>query len=69
MSNRKKQSDYQAKYDAENMKQYTVKYPIGIYRAVERAMKESGMNRNKWTTTAIIEKLERDGFVPIENEK
>ena len=63
MSNRKKQSEYQAKYDAENMKQYSVKYPIEIYREVEKAMTDSGMNRNRWTTTAIIEKLERDGYI------
>ena len=53
-----KQSEYQAKYDAENMK-----YPIEIYREVEKAMVDSGMNRNRWTTTAIVEKLERDGYI------
>lgn len=58
----KKQSEYQAKYDAEHMKQYTVKYPIEIYERLEKALAESGMNRNKWTTQAIIEKLERDGY-------
>lgn len=63
MSDRKKQSEYQAKYDAKNMKQYSVKYPIAIYREVEKAMAESGMNRNRWTTTAIVEKLERDGYL------
>ncbi len=62
MSYRKKQNEYQAKYDAENMKQYSVKYPISIYKAVEKAMADSGMNRNKWTTTAIVEKLQRDGY-------
>lgn len=69
MSNRKKQSEYQAKYDAKNMKQYSVKYPIEIYRAVEKAMDKSGMNRNKWTTVAIVEKLQRDGYLPVEQEK
>lgn len=59
----KKQSEYQAKYDAENMKQYSVKYPIEIYRAVEKAVADTGMNRNRWTTTAIVEKLERDGYI------
>lgn len=59
----KKQSEYQAKYDAENMKQYNVKYPIEIYKAVEKAMADTGMNRNKWTTTAILEKLKRDGYI------
>lgn len=63
MSDRKKQSEYQAKYDAKNMKQYSIKYPIQIYRAVEKAMANTGMNRNKWTTTAIVEKLERDGYI------
>lgn len=64
MSDRKKQSDYQAKYDATHMKQYSVKYSIDIYERVEKAMSDSGMNRNKWTTTAIIEKLTRDGYMP-----
>ena len=63
MSNRKKQSEYQAKYDAENMKQYSVKYPLWIYEMVEKAMSDTGMNRNRWTTTAIVEKLERDGYI------
>lgn len=63
MSNRKKQSEYQAKYDAKNMKQYSVKYPLWIYEMVEKAMVDSGMNRNKWTTIAIVEKLERDGYI------
>ena len=61
--NMNKQSEYQAKYDAENMKQYSVKYPIKIYTLVEQAMEQSGLNRNKWTTQAIKEKLERDGFL------
>lgn len=67
MSDRKKQSEYQAKYDAKNMKQYSVKYPIEIYKTVEKAITDSGMNRNKWTTTAIIEKLERDGYIKRNN--
>lgn len=58
----KKQRNYNDKYDAKNMKSYTVKYRNEIYKRVEEAMKESGLNRNKWTTQAILEKLERDGF-------
>ena len=58
-----KQSEYQTKYDAENMKQYSVKYPIKIYKMVEKAMADTGMNRNRWTTTAIIEKLQRDRYI------
>lgn len=51
------------KYDKENMIAYTVKYQKSIYEAVEKAMSNTGMNRNKWTTTAIVEKLERDGYI------
>lgn len=62
MANEKKRQ-YNDKYDAENMKAYTVKYNIGIYKLVEKAMVESGLNRNAWTTAAIREKLERDGYM------
>ncbi len=51
------------KYDKENMIAYTVKYQKLIYEAVEKAMSDTGMNRNRWTTTAIVEKLERDGYI------
>ena len=51
------------KYDKENMVAYTVKYQKSIYEAVEKAMSDSGMNRNRWTTAAIVEKLERDGYI------
>ena len=51
------------KYDKENMIAYTVKYQKSIYEAVEKAMADTGMNRNRWTTTAIVEKLERDGYI------
>lgn len=51
------------KYDKENMIAYTVKYQKSIYEAVEKAMSDSGMNRNRWTTAAIVEKLERDGYI------
>ena len=63
MSYSEKQRQYNDKYDAENMIAYTVKYKRSIYDAVEKAMEKSGMNRNKWTTTAIMEKLKRDGFL------
>ena len=63
MSYSEKQRRYNDKYDAENMIAYTVKYQRSIYDAVEKAMEKSGMNRNKWTTTAIMEKLERDGYI------
>ena len=51
------------KYYKENMVAYTVKYQKSIYEMVEKAMSDSGMNRNRWTTTAIMEKLERDGYI------
>ena len=63
MPSRKKQSEYQAKYDAENMKLYSAKYPIGIYKLAEKAMADTGMNRNKWTIIVIVKKLERDGYI------
>ena len=63
MSYSEKQRQYNDKYDAKNMIAYTVKYQRSIYDAVEKAMEKSGMNRNRWTTTAIMEKLERDGFL------
>ena len=50
------------------MKQYSVKYPLWIYRVVEKAMSDTGMNRNRWTTTAIVEKLERDGYIQSKGE-
>ena len=59
----KKQSEYQKKYDEKNMKAYTVKYNVEIYKSVENAIADSGTNRNKWTVTAILEKLERDGYL------
>ena len=62
MSYSEKQREYNDKYDAKNMTAYTVKYKNEIYTRVEKAMQASGINRNKWTTQAIIEKLERDGF-------
>lgn len=56
------------KYDKENMVAYTVKYQKSIYEMVEKAMSDSGMNRNRWTTTAIVEKLERDGYIQGEED-
>ena len=66
MAYNEKQRKYNDKYDAENMIAYTVKYQKSIYELVEKAMANTGMNRNKWTTTAIVEKLERDGYLKNE---
>lgn len=63
MAYNEKQRAYNDKYDAKNMIAYTVKYQKLIYEQVEKAMADSGMNRNKWTTTAIMEKLQRDGYL------
>lgn len=65
MAYSEKQRKYNDKYDRENMIAYTVKYKKEIYLNVEKAMEKSGMNRNKWTTQAIIEKLKKDGFYDI----
>ena len=54
------------KYDSKNMVAYTVKYQKTIYELVEKSMVDANINRNKWTTTAIIEKLERDGYIQKE---
>ena len=56
------------KYDKENMVAYTVKYQKSIYEMVEKAMSDSGMNRDRWTTTAIVEKLESDGYIQGEED-
>lgn len=63
MAYNEKQRAYNDKYDAQNMVAYTVKYQKSIYEAVEKAIADTGINRNKWTTTAIVEKLERDGYI------
>lgn len=67
MAYNEKQRQYNNKYDAENMKAYTVKYSNKMYTKVEHAMSDSGMNRNAWTVQAIREKLERDGYINDEN--
>lgn len=69
MTYNKKQRIYNDKYDSENMAAYTVKYKKTIYNLVEQAMKDAGLNRNKWTTTAIMEKLERDGYLQLQKER
>lgn len=69
MSYSEKQRKYNDKYDAENMVAYTVKYQKSIYESVEKAMADSGMNRNKWTTVAILEKLERDRYIVPEGNR
>lgn len=51
------------KYDAAHMTRYTVKYNNKLYTSVERAMADTGMNRNAWTVQAIKEKLTRDGYL------
>lgn len=48
---------------------YTIKYQKSIYEAVEKAMADSGMNWNRWTTTAIVEKLERDGYIQSKEDQ
>lgn len=63
-----KQSEYQAKYDKEHMVIYSVKYNKDIYALVDKAvndckLNDSGMNRNKWTVQAIIDKLVKDGYM------
>lgn len=70
MAYNEKQRRYNDQYDATHMVQYTVKYSVKIYEALEKAIEETGINRNRWTTMAITEKLERDGYLKKpENEE
>ena len=57
------------RYDKENMIAYTVKYQKSIYEAVGKAMSDTGINRNRWTTIDIVEKLERDGYIQSKEDQ
>lgn len=38
-----------------------------FYNQIETACNQSGISKQKYIKTAIVEKLQRDGFVPVEN--
>ena len=51
------------KYSEKEMKMYSVNVRKEVSARLEMAVQKSGVNRNKWITTAILEKLEREGFL------
>lgn len=53
------------KYSDKNMKMISVNLNREVFKMLENGVAKSDMNRNKYVTTAIIEKLERDGFLPV----
>lgn len=59
------------KYSEKNMKMISVNLNRDIFELLEIGVLKSGINRNKYVTTAILEKLENDGFVLCQenNEK
>ena len=50
------------KYSDKNMKMISVNLNKDVFELLEAGVLKSGINRNKYVTTAILEKLERDGF-------
>lgn len=66
-TNQKKTSEAQTrankKYSEKNMKMISVNLNREVFEMLENGVIKSGMNRNKYVTTAILEKLMRDGFM------
>lgn len=56
------------KYSDKNMKMISVNLNKDVFELLEAGVLKSGINRNKYVTTAILEKLEKDGFI-LDNEK
>ena len=52
-----------------NMKMISVNLNKETFEMLESGVIKSGINRNKYVTTAIIEKLKKDGFVLPDDEK
>lgn len=51
------------KYSDKNMKMISVNLNKDVFELLEAGVLKSGINRNKYVTAAILEKLEKDGFV------
>ena len=51
------------KYSDKNMKMISVNLNKDVFELLEAGVFKSGIKRNKYVTTAILEKLERDGFL------
>ena len=56
------------KYSDKNMKMISVNLNKDVFELLEAGVLKSGINRNKYVTTAILEKLEKDGFI-LNDEK
>ena len=56
------------KYSDKNMKMISVNLNKDVFELLEAGVLKSGINRNKYVTTAILEKLGKDGFI-LNNEK
>lgn len=56
------------KYSDKNMKMISVNLNKDVFELLEAGVLKSGINRNKYVTTAILEKLQRDGFLPSGND-
>ena len=56
------------KYAEKNMKMISVNLNKDVFELLEAGVLKSGINRNKYVTTAIMEKLEKDGFI-LDDEK
>ncbi len=67
-----RQAQYKLKYDALNMKTFSVKIRLELNEQLEKhianlKMDDKSANRNRFVTEAILEKLERDSNGNIEN--
>ena len=56
------------KYSDKNMKMISVNLNKDVFELLEAGVLKSGINRNKYVTTAILEKLGKDGFI-LDDEK
>ena len=56
------------KYSDKNMKMISVNLNKDVFELLETGVLKSGINRNKYVTTAILEKLGKDGFI-LNDEK
>ena len=56
------------KYSDKNMKMISVNLNKDVFELLEAGVLKSGINRNKYVTTAILEKLGKDGFI-LNDEK
>jgi hypothetical protein len=53
-------SEASRRWDALNLKSFTIRFPIAEAVEVEAAAINSGVSRTRWLKQAIKEKLERD---------